>query len=168
MPDVNSIGGGVYISGHLNTWGKDSLKGGIVWGKGLGSMMGEWGGNDGLVEYANGVGGFNSYLGEEWGVHLAYTHFWTDSLRSSATVGYAAVTNNSTAALTAFGPALANIFFDKSHFSVEANLMWSPVPKVDLGVEYVYFQRNTYAFAAAGWSGEGHDNRLSVESVLHF
>jgi hypothetical protein len=169
VPNIHDLGGGINLSGHLNTWGRDSLKAGFVWGRGLGSLMGEWGGNDGLIlgENAAGTAWGAHYLGEEWGVHVGYTHFWTDQLRSSVTAGYSAVTNNNPFGL-GFSPAIANIFFDKNHFSLEGNLIWSPVPKVDLGVEYVYFRRNTYAFAAAGWGGTGHDNRVSVESVFHF
>ncbi|HEY5209062.1 MAG TPA: hypothetical protein VIJ42_06395 [Stellaceae bacterium] len=174
VPNISALGGGINLSGHINTWGRDSLKAGFVWGQGLGSLMGEWGGNDGLVigNNPNGTWSGASYLGEEWGVHAGYTHFWTDQLRSSVTVGYAAVTNNNPCGMgfcipgTNGGP-LANIFFDNSHFSLEGNLIWSPVPKVDLGVEYVYFQRNTQS-SSIGWGTKGRDNRLSVESVFHF
>jgi len=174
VPNISALGGGINLSGHINTWGRDSLKAGFVWGQGLGSLMGEWGGNDGLIIGGTPAGWTGqSYLGEEWGVHVGYTHFWTDQLRSSVTLGYAAVTNNNPCGMgfcfpgTGGGP-LANIFFDKNHFSLEGNLIWSPVPKVDLGVEYVYFQRNTQASEIPGWGSKGRDNRLSVESVFHF
>jgi len=170
IPRINELGYGLNLSGHLNTWGKDSLKAGFVWGSGLGFYMGEWGGNDGLI-VGNNAAGTNwgaHYLADEWGIHASYTHFWTDALRSSFIFGYARVTNNNPLGL-GFNPIIANIFFDKSHISGAANLIWSPVPKVDLGIEYVYFQRNAFApVSFLGWGSTGKDNRISTEAIFHF
>ena len=65
----------------------------------------------------------------------------------------------------------ANNVDNESHLSAVANLIWSPVPKVDLGVEYIWYHV-TYLTNAAGVVGGpgngGTDNRITVESIFHF
>jgi len=68
-----------------------------------------------------------------YGVVPGYLHFWTDTLRSNATVGYVRAEYPS----GIFTPAaLANEF--ERLYTGHVNLIWSPVPQVDLGIEYIY------------------------------
>ena len=39
-------------------------------------------------------------------------------------------------------PVVLGNVFQTTHWSIAANLIWSPVPKVDLGVEYIYYHIN--------------------------
>jgi hypothetical protein len=58
---------------------------------------------------------------------------------------------------------------DKWHYGLRANLIWSPVPQVDLGIEYDWLRRETWASnPAAGIQSVGYMNRLEVESVFKF
>jgi hypothetical protein len=61
---------------------------------------------------------------------------------------------------------LGNVF-QTTHWSIAANLVWSPVPKVDLGVEYIYYHIN-FASEGPGVSTAGHDHRIEAESIFHF
>ncbi|HEY7990205.1 MAG TPA: hypothetical protein VID77_02355, partial [Stellaceae bacterium] len=67
-------------------------------------------------------------------------------------------------------PVVLGNVFQTTHWSIAANLIWSPVPKVDLGVEYIYYHINFPAepFVGPTASGAGHDHRLEAESIFHF
>ena len=152
---------GAQLSGHLNTFGKDSLKWTGQAGKGLGHYMSNFRDNpvNGLV--VNSATGA-SKVPYAYGVNVAYTHWWTGALRSSAEAGYEKNSLES-AIVTA---AAANAY-DKRHYEARANLIWSPVPQVDLGIEYVWARRVTAASAGAV-GDSGTLNRLEVESVFKF
>jgi hypothetical protein len=201
LPNYTKLGWGFNFTGHLNTWGKDTLKGGVFFGKGLDHYMGDYGGNQGM-EIGTGPacgaapvnGGAASvwcgaYIPFSWGLYAAYQHFWTDQLRSTVGVGYSHVNNNVNYQTMAPGLSGALAFpfpspicagcssfvsanvDNESHLSAVANLIWSPVPKVDLGIEYVWY-RVTYLTNDAGVVGgsgnAGTDNRIVVESIFHF
>lgn len=187
LPNYSKLGWALNLTGHINTWGKDTLKGGAFVGKGIGDYMGDYGGNQGMqIGSGPACGGGTEaartwcgiYLPTSWGVYAAYQHFWTDQLRTTVGMGYSHV-GNSTAynegqevAAGVVVPLNQVLMDNESHFSAVANLIWSPVPKVDLGVEYIYY-RVTYltdssAIGAASSGSAGHDNRIEVESIFHF
>ncbi|MBZ0217764.1 MAG: porin, partial [Fimbriimonadaceae bacterium] len=60
---------------------------------------------------------------ESYGLAAAYQHFWMDNLRSSLVGSYVEI-DNLTAATSA-----------KSTRQIYGNLIWSPVPRVDIGAE---------------------------------
>lgn len=174
MPNYDKVGYGFNLTGHLNTWGKDTLKGGIFAGKGIDHYIGD-SGNPG-IQIGTGpqcsvTGGWcGAYVPTEWGVYAAYQHFWTDALRSTLGAGYNHVSINRNL-LT--NPVVTGNVFQTTHWSIAANLVWSPVPKVDLGVEYIYYHINFPTGGAAFFfptnsSGAGHDNRIEAESIFHF
>ncbi len=66
---------------------------------------------------------------ESWGVSLSYQHFWADNLRSSIVGSYSEIDNN-TAALSADQATAAYL-----------NLIWSPIPRVDMGVELMWTEQ---------------------------
>ncbi len=176
IPDITKLGWTFNFTGHLNTWGKDTLKGGVFFGKGVDHYMGDYGGNQGMQLGYTGAGGGSpcstaytwcAYIPFSWGIYGAYQHFWTDQLRSTVGIGYSHV-NNSFAYQGAFNAANVD---NESHLSAVGNLIWSPVPKVDLGLEYIWY-RVTYLANNAGVVGgsgnAGEDNRIVVESIFHF
>jgi len=73
------------------------------------------------IETNDQIGGFASYQ-----------HFWLDSLRSTVAYSYAG-RNNDLNSVT--GSA------DKKYQSVHANLIWSPIPRIDMGMEYIWGYR---------------------------
>jgi hypothetical protein len=174
MPNYNKVGYGFNLTGHINTWGKDTLKGGVFAGKGIDHYIGD-SGNAGIQigtgpQCNGGAPGWcpNAYAPVEWGIYAAYQHFWTDALRSTLGAGYnhVSIDRNLFANSPTSGVVLGNVF-QTTHWSIAANLVWSPVPKVDLGVEYIYYHIN-FASEGVGNSTAGHDHRIEAESIFHF
>jgi hypothetical protein len=56
---------------------------------------------------------------------------------------------------------------DKTHIGETVNLVWSPVPQVDLGIEYDHITRITAAPTAAVQS-RGNLNRVEAMTVFKF
>lgn len=77
---------------------------------------------------------------------VAYQHFWSQSLRSTVSYGV------SRADLPAHSPA--SLVRDARSF--QANILWTPAPRLTLGAEYVYGQR------AIKVGTEGELNRLQL------
>jgi len=174
MPNYDKVGYGFNLTGHINTWGKDTLKGGVFAGKGIDHYIGD-SGNAGLQigtgpQCNGGAVGWcpGAYVPFEWGIYAAYQHFWTDSLRSTLGAGYnhVSINRNLFQNSPTSGVVLGNVF-QTTHWSIAANLVWSPVPKVDLGVEYIYYHIN-FASEGPGASTAGHDHRIEAESIFHF
>jgi hypothetical protein len=73
-------------------------------------------------------------------VAATYTHFWNDTLRSNVTGSYFRQQNRS----GDFGPTFAEQFNflneQKSAYTVHVNLIWSPVPQTNFGVEFIRVQ----------------------------
>jgi hypothetical protein len=72
-------------------------------------------------------------LPRQWAWFGAYRHYWSDQLRSSLVLSSAEESN----------PAGAPANTNKSTRSAHVNLIWSPVASSDLGVEYIYADRET-------------------------
>lgn len=64
-------------------------------------------------------------------IYAALTHFWTPSIRSTVVGSFVEFDSPSFA---------ANTTFDESRYFV-GNLVWSPIPRVDLGIEALYGER---------------------------
>jgi len=154
---INKNSWGVEASGHLNTFGKDTLKGVFMAGQGLGRYMSDMR-NVASLQVGPGINSSNAHEPFAYGGNVSYTHFWTGSLRSSANVGYSRVRNED-ALITS---AAVRAGLDKWHVGGRANLIWSPVPQVDLGVEYFVARRTVESGI------HGNLQRALVESVFKF
>ena len=137
---MTKVGYGLNLTGHLNTWGKDTLKGGVFAGKGIDHYMGDYGGNQGLEI---GSGAAQWLRRQARGVPMfrprgastrAYQHFWTELV--AVDPGCWLLAREQQLAIMGAFNTTSNVA-NESHSSVVANLIWSPVPKVDLGVEYI-------------------------------
>ena len=127
----DTAGWAVMLSGRINVPvanGKDDIRFNAIYSDGgtrhfFGGALASLGngGTEGLREW-NAAG----QLIESWGVSLGYRHFWTDNLRSTLMGNYIEL-ENVTAATSI-----------ESSWQVLANLIWSPVPRVDMGVELWY------------------------------
>ena len=168
-------GYGIEFSGHLNTIGKDTLRGQAMVGRGLGHYLTDFIDTGGLQ--ANTLTGTTTTGAGEaidvplgWGANVSYTHWWTNELRSSIDAGYAYlhVTSAFTAGLTAGQRAAALAGLDKRHYNFDLNLIWSPVPQVDLGIEYDYGSRQTNFALLGGNSSKGELNRIEAMTVFKF
>lgn len=68
----------------------------------------------------------------QWGNFAAYRHFWTDTWRSTLSYSYGEADNN----VDIVGTAV-----NKKFQSVHGNIIRSPIPAVNLGVEYIWGYR---------------------------
>ncbi len=163
VPRVSETGYGGELTGHLNTFGKDTLKGQFLIGKGLGHYMSNFGPSAGLQVSALAGTTALSGLANSWGANIGYTHWWTNELRSSVTGGYER-NQNQTGIITL---ASAQNALEKRHYGALVNLIWSPVPQVDLGIEYEWAKRQVQS-AAGGVSDHGFLQRIETEAVFKF
>ena len=114
------------LSGRIKTWGKDDLRFML-----LGGNLGRYAAlnftND-VVLTANGsletIDGFAGYL--------AYRHFWTDKLRSTVFYSVGSYDNPS---------YLNGSAANEASESWSLNFFYSPIPKLDIGAEYRWAQR---------------------------
>ncbi len=90
---------------------------------------------------------------DQFGGFLAYRHFWIDNLRSNLVYSYGAADNDL---------SIVADTVNKEFQSVHANLIWSPVPSVDLGIEYLYGYREIES------GDEGELNRIQVSATYNF
>jgi len=70
----------------------------------------------------------------EMGAQVGYQHFWADNLRSSIIGGF----DGFDVSEKILG---ATSSINKELITGHANLIWSPVSFVDIGIEYVWGQR---------------------------
>lgn len=146
---LSKTGWAVSAAGRYNTDGKDALKGTATVGQGVGAYLWDTASaSEGLV--------WNPATGQisaptAWAVTAAYEHYWAAELRSNLSGGFAQI-ERSSAAATWTGPALAGL--TKYDFSTHVNLIWSPVPWTDLGLEWAHVEHVV-------WSGQsGNLDRL--------
>lgn len=134
------------IAGVIPTIGKDDVR----FTASAGNAIGRY--SNGF--FPDGVVGADGRirLPKQWGWFAAYRHFWNDSLRSNLVLSAASENN------PAGSPASTN----KSTRSAHVNLIWSPVPNTDLGMEYIYGFRETEDGL------KGHLNRLQASAKYTF
>jgi hypothetical protein len=139
-------GGAISVTGIVSTIGRDDIRFLASAGNAIG-------------RYSNGffpdaVIGADSRLGlpSQWGWFAAYRHFWTERVRSSLVLSMAGEND----------PVGAPGNTNKRTESAHLNLIWSPVPNSDLGIEYIYADRETED------GSKGHLNRLQASAKYAF
>ena len=107
----------------------------------------------------NTVAGVNTLSQtSSWNVAGLFTHYWTPSWRSNVEVGYMRYSVPTAAAVT--GTQLGS----STIWGAMGNLIWSPVPRFDIGVELAYYQNKlsiqnpSAAFVLAGQPGLSNNN----------
>ena len=146
--DDSTYAGAVSVSGIVPTFGKDDLRFMVNYGNGLGRYM-----------YTNfegaqlDVNDNDLEAVDQWGGFLAYRHFWTDSLRSTLAYSYGEADNR---------VDIVGTGVNKKFQSVHGNLIWSPIPAVNLGIEYLWGYRELE-------NGEDGDlNRIQFGAQYNF
>ncbi len=125
--DDSDTGWGLSLSGKMKVGAKDDFR----WMASAGSGMGRYFGlniANGAVLDANG----NLEAIDSYGVFGSYRHFWNNQWRSNFTLGYSSIDNDT--ALTGFGVT-------SNASSAHINLIYSPVPKMDFGLELMFADR---------------------------
>lgn len=142
-------GGAITLGGRIPTFGKDDLRFQLNYGNALGRYM-TTAFND--AEFDSDNGSVETF--DQWGGFLAYRHFWIDNLRSNLVYSYGEADNDMSVVL--------NPDVNKEFQSVHANLIWSPVPQVDLGIEYLYGYREVES------GDNGELNRIQFSATYNF
>ncbi len=126
VTDDSTLGGALSAAGVVPTFGKDDFRFMLNYGNALGRYM-----YSNFEDASVNADGDLDTI-EQWGGFVAYRHFWLDNLRSSLVYSYAEADNDT----DDVGDEV-----NKRFQSVHANFVWSPVTDVNLGVEYLYGQR---------------------------
>jgi len=124
------------------------------WGVGLGAFVKMWGDDFLTLQYTNGRGlgrymvsidgaGFDAannriLLEEAWGLLGGYQHKFDATLRANLVYAYQRTKQNDY--VNEFAGLGNNRRLDQAH----ANLIWTPIKNVDLGIEYLWGQRKTF------------------------
>jgi len=146
--DDSAWGGAITFGGRIPTFGKDDLRFQLNYGNALGRYVTTQFKDAEFNTSTNEVETFDQYGG-----FLAYRHFWRDDLRSNLVYSYGAADND-----VAIVPDTTN----KEFQSVHANLIWSIVPSVDLGVEFLHGYREVES------GDEGELNRIQFMAMYNF
>ncbi len=147
---------------RINTFGKDSIIASVVYNEGGSRETGNSPGEDVEVNFVNG----RAKALREFGGMLGYLHYWTDTLRSSATMPYERM--SATHDLSGGVAALDTVLNGTNKWATwgTANVIWSPVPQVNTGLELVYISRRTMNTNANLNFGE--DYRLQFSTQVKF
>jgi len=139
-------GGAVSVAGVIPTIGKDDTRFTLSAGNGIGRYS-----NGFFPDAVVGTDG-QVRLPRQWGWYAAYRHFWTDTLRSNLVLSSASESNPAGTAGSA----------NQATRSAHVNLVWSPVPNTDVGIEYIAASRRTEDGAS------GRLNRIQASAKYTF
>lgn len=116
--------------------------------------------NTGTIQGANGL-----EQSEFDSITVGLTQKFNEKLRG--TVGYGYMSFDQDADYLAATPADKRIGVNKDLWQAWANVFYSPIKPVSLGLEYVYGEREAVVPAANG-SKTGEDNRINMVAIYNF
>jgi hypothetical protein len=145
-------GGAVSVSGAFPTWGKDDFKFGVDVGDVLGRYAGVSFFADGVVTAAGQL-----ELPDQWVARAAYRHWWSSTVRSSLVLSAGESDNP---------PGFAGI--NREMASAHLNLIWSPVPRVNLGAEIIRAVRQVDSGVDGVDGLKGHLTRVQFSGQYSF
>lgn len=173
---ASTWGGGLMASAQFLTFGKDTLTFWLGGGPGIGryfqqtqdeaftigqSPYGAANANPGggaVLDTKGDLHTITSAGGNVW-----YRHYWNDSLRSNATFGMTRHYNDSD---------YLPINMVRQVQSMHLNLIWSPLPKTNFGIEYIWAKMElngqTPANRALGYGTSGTMNRVQLSAQYIF
>ncbi len=120
-------GGAVSASGRLYLNRRDNLRFTLAYGNALGRYLSYNSFDDGIVD-----AGGNIELTPVAGGFVSYQHWWSETLRSSFTAGYARADPHR---------IVRPEEMTESFYSTHINLLWSPTLKATLGIEWLHGHR---------------------------
>lgn len=141
------------LTGHLNTWGKDALRGGVLYNNGASDYSDEMysGG-----EIYNQTTGTRAAV-KQWSAYATYEHFFTGQWRANESFGYSHLSGN-----PGFTSATTLAGLEHVHFTNEVNVIYAPVPQTDFILEWQHVTRSVQSGAS------GRDDRIDFESKFYF
>jgi len=135
--------------------GMDDLRLMVNSGKGLGRYLGVNAFKDGVVASDGRLEAL-----KVTGALVAYRHFWSPKLRSNLSLSLAAADNPNDFGLDDDLP--------KSYRSLHANLIYSPVSNLDIGVEYLHAEKKLENFSGDLGDDKGTLDRLQMSVKYGF
>lgn len=145
-------GGALSVSGVFPAWGKDDFKFGVDVGDVLGRYAGVSFFADGVVTAAGQL-----ELPDQWVARAAYRHWWSSTVRSSLVLSAGESDNP---------PGFAGI--NREMASAHLNLIWSPVPRVNLGAEIIRAVRQVDSGVDGVDGLKGHLTRVQFSGQYSF
>jgi hypothetical protein len=129
--DAKEDGWGISVSGHIKLWGdRDEFMYQLNYGDGIGRYINDLGSVGGQDAVFDPVTGELKVL-TAFGGYLAYQHWWSEKMRSTLVAGFTDVDNFD------FQPDDAY----RQTRRITANLLYSPIPRVDVGAEMLWGER---------------------------
>jgi len=125
--DDSTTGLAVSLSGKFVLGNKDDFRWMVSTGSGMGRYIGLNTANGAVLDMDG-----NLHAIDSTGVFGSYRHLWNDKWRSNLTLGYLSVDNDTD--LTGMGVT-------KNASSMHVNLIYSPQPKLDFGIELLLANR---------------------------
>lgn len=144
--DSSLTGYALNYQGQFNTFGKDKVYYDLVYENGAGRYLTQTPSSAALYK-----GQLYAISGR--GANLTYQHWWAENWRSNISAGLIKLSNPH--------PATPLTQFDEVR-SLHANILWSPIPKALVGLEYTYAKIKNEA------SQEGSGQRLNLTTQFGF
>ena len=160
--DQSIDGWGVAFSGSIDTWGNDNFIWGLEYGDALGAYIQD---TSGLGLDAAPVSPTDSNLRaiSAFGAWGAYQHWWSKSLRSSATYGFVRLDSD----FDLWPQTVGTGTYKQTQYA-SMNLVWSPWPPFDVGLEYLFGHRTVTNPTAVDGSTTGQDHRVQFTMRWNF
>lgn len=167
---ASAYGGGGLIGGTLNVGSllpsvayisKDQIGFNGFYGSGLGRYAAVGGDLfEGAVVKKFGTTAVTMNTTATWGGFAWYLHNWTDELRTNLVYG---IQRNHLSDAVPFTTALT----DRTE-TVHANLIWSPVKSVNIGIEAMWAERDVHRNPFTGLQQSGNDTRVQLSAQYLF
>jgi hypothetical protein len=160
--DQSINGWGVMLSGSIDTWENDNLILGVLYGEGIGAYIDDTQGM-GLDAAPRSATNPNLKAIPAFGVWACYQHWWAKPLRSTATYGYVRMDSDFDETPN---PAGTGTYKQAQYASI--NLIWSPLPPFDVGLEYMFGHRTVTDNTAVEGGTTGLNHRLQCTMRWNF
>jgi len=116
----DAFGYGLSLTSKIN-FGANDVRLMATYGSGIGRYVGLNFFEDGVLDATGDIDTLDVFA-----AYLAYRHVWSGTLRSNFILGYTSVSNDT---------ALTGINANATAQSARVNIMWTPAPKLDFGIE---------------------------------
>lgn len=160
--DETVNGWGVILSGSIDTWGGDSLVLGGLYGNAIGAYLQDTSGLDLDAAPESAEDGSLKVI-PAFGGWAAYQHWWMKSLRSTAAFGFVRLDND----FNLWPQTAGTGTYEETQYA-SLNLVWSPWPPLDAGLEYLFGRRTVTDETAVDGSTAGEDHRLQFTLRWNF
>ena len=151
----------VSLSGHLNTWGKDALRGGLTYNYGAADFT-SWNTQGSAVFNSSAGGSFS--IEKTMSAYASYEHFFTGQWRANAAAGYMHISGNPFSVSCGSGAAgvCPQASLVRAALTSELNVIYSPVPQTDFWLEWQHAYRKMMS------GSNGTLNQIDAEFRFYF